>query len=244
MLGDWKAAIENFRFALDADLRMQNAVNVAMNRVNLGGLLLEQGQIEEARSELEAVVAMHETGNTRSDLAGAAMLNLFRCKLAQSDLVGAEESLLRGQRLVRRAGQMALMLEAELLSAELRLAQGRPEHAAKMCQRALKKIREHELVGCQVMGERILGKALARLGRSDRALEQLDSSIDMAKKIGAEYEEGVSLIAKARMLMDVDQRSAACRCVKRAERLLARVGAQMGLAEARALVESLGGASN
>ncbi len=241
LLGDWNAAVENFRFALDADLRMQNAANIAMNRANLGGLLLEQGQLQDAVAELEAVVTTYEAGKCPSDLAGAAMLNLFRCRLAQSDLERAEESLRRGQRLVRRTGQVALMIEAELLTADLRLAQHRPEQAAKMCQRALKKIRAHDLVGHQVLGERILGKALTELGKIDRAVEQLDLSIEMAQRIGAVYEEGISLIAKARTLMKgrTQQTTVIRQCLKRAERLLAQVGAELGLTEARSLIEAL-----
>jgi len=112
--------------------------------------------------------------------------------------------------------------------------------ARRECRRVLRDVRGLDAKVLEARGERLLGQAEGALGHLDAARARLRASITIGRQAGAEYEEALSLLALARVLLasPVSERQAA-RPLQRAIGILSRMGAALDLAEAHKLAEIL-----
>ncbi len=233
MSGTLDAALYHYGVALKADERMGNASRAAIVRNNTGEVLLMTGRLDEATSHLEQA-----TSAERKEVAGLAELNLSRCCLRMGDQVTAMSHLRRGLRLLRHVGAQGLLTDALLQKVELRLAAGKAKEARRECRRVLSQAHELQTRLLEARGERLLGRAEAALEQMDRARSCLHTSILTARRAGASYEEALSLIELARVLLAAPgTRGLAARPLRRATGILSRMGAELDLKEAQELLE-------
>ena len=230
------AALYHYQVALQTDQRVGDVVDAAIVRNNIGEVLLALGRIDEAIAHFREVVRAQEGGADLAAVAGLAQVNLCRCLLTRGELDAAGRHLRRGQRLLRRLGAQGLLAEAALQHAELLLAQRRTASALRAARRALAQAESLNAQLLQARGERVLGLALAAAGADQSAETHLRAGIALARRIGAEHEEAQSALALARHLLDTHpRRSRAKVFLRRASSVFARMGAQLGLAEAERL---------
>lgn len=240
MVGELDSAFERFSISLEADERMQNPSSIAMDHQNIGQLLLMRGDLEKAVNHFEKVVHAMEDGQCPPDLAGAALVSLCECKLANNDVESSEHYLRDGLRLIRRTGIQGLLMEAQLLLAEVQLAKGRADEAKKSSQRVLSKIRKLDAQWLEARGERILGNALLSLGDTESAYQHLRNSVTIARRIGADQEEARSLIAHASALAKEKGKSntSAKKYLQRAIKISSNAGAKLELDQANHLLST------
>ena len=238
VLGVLDGALYHYEIGLKAYERIGNFGDALYVHNNIAELLLALGRIEEAMTHLEKVVTAYHSGTGVTAVAGLAEVNISRCYLRRSDFDAAERHLRRGLRLLRRVGAEGLLTDARLQLGELRLAQGRHEGARQQCRRALARACALEAGLLQIRGERLLGSAEAALGRTDTGRARLRASVALARRIGAQYEEALSLIALGSFLIDCGPAEcrAARRSLERAIALLSRMAAETDLAEAQRLL--------
>jgi tetratricopeptide (TPR) repeat protein len=175
-------------------------------------------------------------------IAGYAEVNLSRCRMAAGDLVGAEDHLRRGTRLLRSVGARGLLIEARLQLAELRLEQGRASDALREARSALAEAKAMDARLTEASAERIVGSAEAALGRHAEALARVEASVTLARRIGADLEEARGRVASARISVDAPaahRPRGLAASLRRAEDILARMGAQGELEETRLLLALL-----
>jgi tetratricopeptide (TPR) repeat protein len=238
MLGVLDAALYHYEVSLRATERLGNIVVAAIARNNIGEVLLMMGRLEEAESYLLEVTCADRRDPSLAPVVGLAEVNLSRCQLRRSNLAGAARHLRRGLRLFRGVGAEGLLTEALLQKVELRLEAGDALTARRECKRVLGDARRLEARVLEARGERLLGRAEAAAGDTDRACAHLRASIAIARHAGAGYEEGLSLLELARThLAALDSRGRAERPLRRAIGILSRMGAALALSEAQQLLD-------
>ena len=241
LLGVLDGALYHYEVSLKTNERVGNLVIAAMVHLNIAEVLLAMGRLEEAQAHLQEVVRAYQGGVDVPFSAGLAQLNLSRCHLAQGNLPAADDHLRRAFRLLRRVGAQGHVIEAALQRAELRLAQGRPQEALSECRRAMRVTRGLESRLLEARALRLLGRAEAALGREGRARDCLRASVALARRIGGDYEEGLSLLALARAILESPVTGvSATRTLRRAEAIFSRMGAEPDLEEARKLLALTG----
>lgn len=238
MLGVLDAALYHYEMSLKAAERMGNVVVAAIARNNIGEVLLMMGRLEEAESYLFDVTHADRKDPSLAPVVGLAEINLSRCQLRRRDLRGATRHLRRGLRLFRGVGAEGLVTEALLQKVELRLEAGDDRTGRRECKRVLGDARRLEARVLEARGERLLGRAEAAAGDTDRACAHLRASIAIARHAGAGYEEGLSLLELARTLYAaLESRKRAETPLRRAIGILSRMGADLDLSEAQQLLD-------
>jgi class 3 adenylate cyclase/tetratricopeptide (TPR) repeat protein len=237
MLGMPDAALYHYDVALKADERIGNVSHAAIVRNNIGEIMLLQGRLEEAEAHLNEAVRAYQEGTGRAALAGLAEVNLSRCQQRRGDLSAAAVHLGRGLRLLRKVGAEGLLAEALLQRAELRLAAGDAAAARRDARRILRDIKSAEVRILEARAERILGRADCALGDKALGLTYLRTSVRVARRAGASYEEALSLRDLGAALWAVPgSRPQAARFLRRAITIFMRLGAVLDLAEAESLL--------
>ncbi len=239
MLGVLDAAVYHYDVGLKADERLGNVPHAAIINNNVGEVLLTLGRLDEAASHFEYVVRAHRTDPSLAGLTGLAQVNLSRSLLRRGNVTDAMSQVRRGIRLLRSAGVEGVLAEALLQQVDLRLAAGNASKARSECRRVLRDVRRLDAKVLEARGERLLGQAEAELGDLDAARDRLRASIRIARQASAEYEEALSLLALARVLLasPVSDRQAA-RPLQRAIAIFSRMGAALDMAEARKLLDN------
>jgi class 3 adenylate cyclase/tetratricopeptide (TPR) repeat protein len=236
--GTLDAALYHYQVALQTDRRVGDEVDATIVRNNIGEVLFLLGRVSEAMEHLNEVVEAHGREGGLTGVAGLAHINLSRCYLSQDDMHSAAQHIRRGKRLVTRAGQAGLVAEAELQRSSVLLAAGRPDLAVRAARSG---IAQSRAVGARLLearGQRVLGEALLAQGRQADAKQEIQGSVSLARRINANHEEALSIIAlagipgthaRARLISDLRQ----------AEKMLIRMGAAPDAMRARKLIERL-----
>jgi tetratricopeptide (TPR) repeat protein len=239
MMGELSSAIDNYLQALEADKRIQNVPSMAMDHANLAEVLLMVGDIERAESYLVFVEKAFEDGMCQPDLAGLALIYRCNCEMIKGDLIKSQEAIDKGLELIRSAGQKVILGQAELQMAELLYAKGEYTQAEEKCLGALSIIEELGMKPLEVIGKRILAEVKNGLGFEDDAIDNIHDSIEMAKEIGAKYDEAKSVVVMVKIMrgmLNAPLREAAQnQCLRRATKMLIKMGAKRDLAEAKRL---------
>jgi len=236
--GALDAALYYYQVALQTDQRVGDVVDAMIVRSNIGEVLMTLGRLPEAIDNLSEVVFANTGQGGLIGVAGLAHVNLSRCYLASGDTKAASRHCRLGKGLLRQAGQAGLVAEAELQRAEVLLADGRPDLAATAARTGLRQARELGARLLEARGQRVLGDALAARGRQVEAAERIRDSVSIARRIEATHEEALSLVSLARLSMGAGRnRARVITHLRRAERILGRMGARIEAAEAKRMLE-------
>jgi class 3 adenylate cyclase/tetratricopeptide (TPR) repeat protein len=236
--GDFRAAFEHNELSLALYRRLGFTTGVVVEQSNLGELLLQMGDTDEALVHLQEAVKLRGADGVPPSLTGFALILLSRALLRTDDLVGAEAALTEGRDLLRSIDAKGLLLDAAVQEAELHLARGDAEATARVCSdlRAEAACMGAQLSEAQALA--LLGRVGLRRGESVEALEYLSASVRLAQEAGADYDRARALTALAEA--EAGCGDAACSAtLDEAVALLEQMGARYDLACALALRERL-----
>ncbi|HEY5385165.1 MAG TPA: adenylate/guanylate cyclase domain-containing protein [Acidimicrobiales bacterium] len=195
--GDWDEAVALYRRAQATARRTGNAVMDAFYVFNIGEIALEQGRLDEAE---EAFVAVNRTWRAAGYRSGAADAKgkLARVYAAQGRYDEALELFASCIGEMDDIGSRADALEASARMAECLLLSGDDNGALDLADRCLARAQDLGGVASQTpLIHRVRGKALARLGQSDAAIDAWQQSLQAARSRGAEYEVALTERAAA-----------------------------------------------
>ncbi len=238
-LADYQTAEQHFKTALDVSKQMDNMLWVAIESYNLAGLYIIWGKIEEAINYLNVVIMAYKDRLCSPGLAGASYIKLCYCALARGSLEDAEKYINQGKKLLETLGAPALLAEAELQHIELLMTQGEYRIAKEKCKQILMTIREIDAKRLKVKADRLMAICLVEEDEIEAATIHIRQSIDVARKIGAELEEGQSLVALAKIsIEDMAGFSDLTRkYLDRAIEIFTKIGASLELEDAKSFLQ-------
>jgi predicted ATPase/class 3 adenylate cyclase len=217
--GRWADALDLYERSRELRRRLGDVTKVAIQTNNIGEILSDQGKLEEAEELFRQ--AMHVADATGHELTSAvARSNLGRAAARAGRFEDAAELLEAALANLRemRAGMVVIETEARL--AELEALRGRPLEAIMRAQAPLTSAREAGGLGIvEALLHRVIGMAHTQLGESRAALEALDTSLDLARNAGAQYELALTLYERSVLLENEDDQ-------REAEGVFARLGVQ------------------
>jgi class 3 adenylate cyclase/tetratricopeptide (TPR) repeat protein len=196
--GDVKSALEQHQLARSLELRLGNSTGLAMSDNNIAELMLTMGRFGEALSHLEAVVR-HCEENEAVGLMGIALMTSARVRVRMGELAEAPSAIAQAKGLLKKAQAEGVLLEAELVEAELDLAQQRRDDAVKKAQRALEGARAAKARLTELNALLFLGSLNIEREDFERAESQVDQSLEMAMGMEMVYEQGLAYFALARL---------------------------------------------
>jgi len=196
---DQTKALRSYKMALSYYERVGNMANTAICRNNVGEVLLTMGQTDEALEAFLAAVQPYENADNPPYIFGLALVNLSRAYQRKRDYGLAFQAIQRGVRHLKKIGARTLLAEATLQQAEIELEAGDLAGGLRTSQGSLKEVGEMGNTLLQARGLRISGRIHAELGEYQHAEDALKESISLARRAGAAYEEGLSLLRLAEL---------------------------------------------
>ena len=120
------------------------------------------------------------------------------------------------------------------------LADGQLEDARSLCENTRKEIEAHGAKLLQVNAGRVLAKILSREGNVELAIEEVNTSIELARSMGSKFEEARSLKEHARIMLEHKRDMVkAVESLDKAESIFSDIGAARELGYTKALKAKL-----
>jgi two-component system NtrC family response regulator len=228
----FEAAERWFRRAAEVHGRLGARKNLGGNRLNIGITLYKRGALSAAASELRAARRLLQDAEARVPQCRATIA-MGCVLLLRRDLTGAAIHLHEAYDTAN-----ALMLSREEAIAlemlgDVSLAEGQADKARRYYSRALAVGRSIAPEGDVVMEVlRRQGACLAAQGRPAEAVPVITRSLQMARRLGDRFEEGVARRVLSEVLLDVGDVDSAQRSADMGSALLEEIGAgfELGLA--------------
>lgn len=219
--GRWNDALDHYERSSEGAARLGNVVDAAYPEVNVGEVLVNQRRYEDAEKRLtNAVRVLRATGE--NSMASFAEMLLARVYIERGELDRAEATLSRVIDEASDIGFATVTTEASLHAADVVRRGGEPQRALELLDSAMK--RAGEVAGVFTLTEqRYRAEALLDLGRTDDALEILESSLQTAEERDQLYDVAMLLEIRANVLGGRDP-SEARSSADRARSLEVRMG--------------------
>ena len=239
--GDLHAALEHNELSLGFVSRIGHTNLVATQHGNLGEVLLVLGETDEALKHLEEAVRPRAEQGVNPMVTGIALVLLCRARVWVGDLDAAQRALDEGRGILESIDAQGLLLDADIVDAELRLAQGNLEQAETSCGRALSQARS---MGAEVSEAEALcvgGQIQLAMGDAEAAIPGLEACVALAEKSGLDHERAraLALLAEARASYGGGDEAACEDDLAEAIRLFRQMGARYDLEKALAVRERL-----
>jgi class 3 adenylate cyclase/tetratricopeptide (TPR) repeat protein len=214
--GDWTAAIDAYRQAADAELRVGDDHSAAIASANIAEILVDQGRLTEAAPLVTGALRLWRATKTPYDIGFGATL-LGRLEARRGNV--AEAMALFREALTAYAARDELfeVIETEARIAEALLLQGQPSAAETQLRQAVTALADaRRVAGLAKDDESVDGSppvdatqapvlhrllACAAMQRGDReaARAELERSIAIARKQGNDQELALSLQTRAQL---------------------------------------------
>ena len=180
--GRWDDALALYRRSRASSERAGTPADVARSDCNIGEILSDQGRIDEAREHLKR--ARRVWRGTREPHS-VAFIDVLDARIATRSGHGrdAVPRLEAAMEELRRFSMDSYASFAQALLAEAEACGGDPERALRL---AREQLNTHDRNA--PMLRRVVGIALARLGREEEARGELASALESAREHGAEYD--------------------------------------------------------
>jgi tetratricopeptide (TPR) repeat protein len=177
----WEKALKLYARAGEAYERAGSEGGIAVAACNIGEILSDRGLREQAARHLERA---RRTWSANGERAAAAYAAVLLGRVAARGAMIHDARKLVGDAAVelRTLGETQDLERAEIVLAEAEALAGDASHAAASADRLLASSRELPWL------KRVRAVALARLGKLDAAIEDLESSLAIARERGALYD--------------------------------------------------------
>ncbi len=190
--GNWTAAADNYRKALESFLAAGDRWNAATQQANLAELLIDQGDDGGAHSLLsDAMPVWQATGQVGEIAFGDTLL--ARLDARDGNLDSALEHLEKAREGFVSAGEPGSARYAEALVAEAHQLCGDPRIALSQADMVLASVPDTD--PWVPLLHRVRGLALADLGRTDEAIHDLHLSVEKARERAADHDVGFGIDA-------------------------------------------------
>ncbi len=235
--GDLHAALEHNELSLGFVSRIGHTNLVATQHGNLGEVLLLLGETDEALKHLEEAVRPRAEQGVNPMVTGIALVLLCRARVWAGDLDAAQRALHEGRGILEGIDAQGLLLDADIVDAELRLAQGYLEQAEISCRRALAQAQSMGAEVSEAEALCVLGQIQLAMGDAEAAIPGLEACVALAQKSGLDRERAraLALLAEARASCRGGVEAACEDDLAEAIRLFRRMGARHDLEQAEAL---------
>jgi tetratricopeptide (TPR) repeat protein len=191
---EWDEALRLFGQAAAAYERAGSQSGIAIAACNIGEILSDRGLYDEAAEQLGRARRIWMSNGERGAAAYAEML-LGRISARGADIDEARRLVSAAARELRTLGEMRYVEEAEAVLAEAEAFAGDAAHALMLADTLLA-ASSREL---SIWLRRVRGVALARLGRTQAAVTELESALALARDRGARYDIAATLHVLGRL---------------------------------------------
>ena len=189
--GRWDEAVAAYRRGREAMERAGDVVGEATLANNEGEVLSDQGRFDEAEEPFRHYARVCKAAGYALG-EGAALNNLARLEARVGRFEEAHALFEEAHALFERIGSARFELEAVARQSECLVFEGR--HAEAIA--ALTgRVDDGETGATWILIERTLGYALHQARRPDEARDHIEESVELARKVGSEYETALSLRA-------------------------------------------------
>ena len=178
--GDLHAALEHNELSLGFVSRIGHTNLVATQHGNLGEVLLLLGETDEALKHLEEAVRPRAEQGVNPMVTGIALVLLCRARVWAGDLDAAQRALHEGRGILEGIDAQGLLLDADIVDAELRLAQGYLEQAEISCRRALAQAQSMGAEVSEAEALCVLGQIQLAMGDAEAAIPGLEACVALA----------------------------------------------------------------
>jgi tetratricopeptide (TPR) repeat protein len=194
--GELREALSHSEIGLALHSRVGNIRGVASQHHNVAGALLQLGDVDAALEHVEEALRLRGHEVVDPQVAGFALIIECKARVWSGDLEGAELALEEAFEILK-GGDAGDLLDAGIIEAELRLAQGDPRRAEQAASRVLDLARSMEAELNEAQALYMLGRARLANGDPEAAVIGLQASRELAERIGAKYEHAQALAAVA-----------------------------------------------
>jgi class 3 adenylate cyclase/tetratricopeptide (TPR) repeat protein len=195
--GRWDDAVASYRQAQQLYLRLGDLPNAAINDANVAEILVDQNRLDEAEEALAQALRIWRASGADHDAAfGLALLGRVRVRQGRFD--EAEELIVEARRRFRAQAARGEVVDADAYLAECMLLRGSPERARDLAEAALRSAAQLSAEPTQApLLYRILAQCHDQLGDHEAAEMAFVSSIDHARRRGADHEVVLTVRAMA-----------------------------------------------
>jgi tetratricopeptide (TPR) repeat protein len=215
---------------------------VATQHLNVGGVLLQMGDVDAALEQLEEVLRLRDHQGVVM-VTGYALVLLCQAHVWSGDLAAAQKAITQGREILESIDADGQLLDAGVGEAELRLALGDLEEAESLCRTVIAQAQAMGADLSEAQARCMLGRV--QLARKDpaAAIPGLEACVALAEKSGSDYERARALAVLAEAHAACADGDGACEdTLAEAIRLFEKMGAHHDLEEAmevRKRLESL-----
>jgi class 3 adenylate cyclase/tetratricopeptide (TPR) repeat protein len=185
--GRWDDAIALYRRSRAASERARTPADVARRDCDIGEILSDQGRLEAAAEHLARARRVWSASAERQSVAFVDLL-LARLATRRGEARDAVPMLEAAMKELRRFSMDPYASFAEALLAEAEAFGGDPERATRLARDQLELTDRH-----LPLLARAAGIALARLGRTDEARDELRSALQSARERPSEYDVAATI---------------------------------------------------
>lgn len=214
--GRWLDAVEAYRRGRDAYERIGATVLGAAATNNIGEILCDQGHFAKARDELEQALEIWTASAYPG--AGLAAANLGRVAAFTGAFETAANLLTEAKEALGRIGADSVVVDVELRELERLVLMSNWKAALELADLVRQKAEQPVQ---QALLERMAGWAHAQAGDYDTARAACYTSLRIAQRINARYEEARTRAALARLAIHRSERVA---IDQEAETILSELG--------------------
>ncbi len=198
--GNWDQAIRFYRRGQEAGERLGDPYTVAMSKMNIGEVLVGQGNYQEAEAELKGSIRLWKT---IGDVYGMAfcLIQLARINAMMGRIDPALELFEQARKHYLDVGAPGAVLEVDAWEADARLLAGDSERALEMCGELIQKL-EGGGEGVNIftpLVDRLLGYGLMQSGELEAAEKTFERSLEGARAREAMHDVALSMLGRARM---------------------------------------------
>jgi tetratricopeptide (TPR) repeat protein len=237
--GRWSMAEEHYRQARALFDQLADRYHQAFADNNLGGIALNQGQLDQALRFYQEALQTFTTLGAAPYVLGTVHMNLGATLTRRNELEAARQALRASQQLFQQAQAREFLPEVWRRLGELALAAEDWREAERQGAEALRlarELRSHTEQGCAL---RVLGEAALAQKKGMEAVQCLAQSQTLLEAAGERYELARTQLVLARARLAVQQRAEAIAILELCEQTFEQLEARLDLQAARALRATL-----
>ena len=195
--GAWDEALELYLRSEEVVRRAGDVLTGGHATNNRGEILLDQGHLADAAALFEQALRTYRAAKFPIGEA-LVMINLGRLAAEEGRFADAHRYLDEARAQLEALGAESFLIEADARRAQAFILEGRHADVVELATAALERMRGTGELGVRSpLLERLLGLAAVQARTRDEALPHFDEGVRLARSLGAEYELGRTLNAKA-----------------------------------------------
>ena len=192
-----REGLEQLEISLAIYGRLGDKNGVEQMHHNIGSALLQLGELDEGIRHLEETIAARGSEGCPPLQVGWAYVLLAQGHLMKEDIETADLALREGREILESIDAQSFLLDTEIVEAQLDLARGRLNEAARKCERVVAASRSAGAAPIEAEALRVLGQVRIAEGRPEAAIPDLETCVALADESGSLYARALGLVVLA-----------------------------------------------